>query len=149
MKQIGLMMFCFLLAGCVMASEQKIVPMTGESQQLKDMLYNFISLRQIHDGMSSDEVKGILGDKVVVGYELIKENESARYRPLTANNPYRQEDFKVGAKQYHVEYYLMGIRNQDDKITDDELVPFVFQAGKLQGKGWDFFQKRIKNKSGS
>ncbi len=37
------------------------------------------------------------------------------------------------------------VKKSDDKITDDELAPLVFQNDKLIGQGWDFFKKEIKH----
>lgn len=100
----------------------------------------FISLRQIHAGMTPQEVRAVLGDKIVVGYDLLGP-DTDQYRPVTRDNPYRSETFEGKNGVYLVEYYIMGVQTPDGQITDDELIPLVFENGRLKGSGWTYLQK--------
>ena len=100
----------------------------------------FVSLSQIQDGLTSSEVKALLGDQVIIGYELPDSREQ-RYAPIAMKNPYRVENLTSGGKGYVVEYYFVGINTSDEKISDDELTPMVFKDDKLIGWGWDFLKK--------
>ncbi len=112
----------------------------AESAKISGMSRRFISLRQILPDMTRKEVAAVLGDEVVIGYQLIDE-KSRRYKPITVPNPYRKERFVRGGMLYVVDYYLAGIKTPDGKVTDDELIPFVFAGDKLVGTGWLFLKK--------
>ncbi len=103
----------------------------------------FISLRQIHKGMTQKEVEAILYNKVITGYEMSWMREG-QYKPIVIKNPYRQENFQKGAKKFKIYYYLVGIKKADGQVTNDELVPLVFRDKKLVGKGWRFLRQKIK-----
>ena len=103
----------------------------------------FISLQPIDVGMTKKEVEAALTSKVIVGYELIDE-KTGQYRPIIVTNPYRSETLTKGSEAFIVDYYLAGINQQDDKVTDDELVPLVFRKEKLIGFGWPFLEEKIK-----
>ncbi|MCK5580065.1 MAG: DUF3192 domain-containing protein [Candidatus Omnitrophica bacterium] len=130
MKRLILFFMSMTLAGCVTIAEdaQVAAPSTG---------HKLVSLRQVLPGMSEKEVQTVLGGQVVVGYIL--NEEIKQYNPITLKNPYRLEMIKKGTTEYQVHYYFVSIKQEDDKIADDELEPLVFKDGKLVGKGWAFF----------
>jgi hypothetical protein len=60
------------------------------------------------------------------------------------DNPYRIEVLTgKDGKTYEVLYYYTDMKARDDKITDDELTPLVFQDGKLIGWGYPFLDQRV------
>jgi hypothetical protein len=60
------------------------------------------------------------------------------------DNPYRSETLTgKDGKSYEVLYYYSDMKQRDDKITDDELTPLVFQDGKLIGWGYPFLDQRV------
>jgi len=93
--------------------------------------------------MTRLEVKGILGERVVTGYEMT-DPKRGQFRPLTIENPYKTGIFIKDEKRYDVDYYVVGIKVPDDKISDDEVVPLVFFQDKLVGQGWQFLNTKIK-----
>jgi len=60
------------------------------------------------------------------------------------SNPYRTETLQGKDKVFEVWYYYTDIKNRDGAITDDELLPVVFDEGKLIGWGWGFVQDNVK-----
>ena len=96
-----------------------------------------VNLHSIHNGMSPQEVKAVLNDKVVTGYDLVNSKKQI-FTPITLKNPYREETLKSGDKTYEVAYYFTSIKKQDGMITDDELTPLVFENSRLIGQGWTF-----------
>jgi len=139
---ISCLLVCCWLAGCgVTADNLKTADLTaGRTTTNVIMQRRFVSLRQIKAGMSPSEVASLLGVPVVVGYELV-DPEGRQYKPLVLDNPRRQETIAHEGKSYLVEYYLLGIRTQDDTVADDELMPLVYLNDKLVGMGWDWVQK--------
>ena len=143
MNRLLIAVICLTLSGCVtIGGEEDLFNENIDTQ--KETLRRFFSLRQIHKGMTRKEVASILGNKVVVGYELV-DSQSGQYKPVTINNPYRVENVQKGSVNYCIDYYLEKIEVQDDIVSDDELVPLVFRDDKLVGQGWDFLKKKIKN----
>ena len=102
-------------------------------------------INQVSPGVSPEEVKAILGAQVVTGYEVVGA-VSKEIKPITISNPYRSETLAIAGKSYVVDYYFVAIKHPDDVITDDELVPMIYQEKKLIGKGWDFLNG-LKNKN--
>ena len=94
------------------------------------VLLNESGLKEVKEGMTADQVHKIMGQELLIGYAF----ESDKYKPLTIPNPYRVQTMKGG--KYTVEYYIEAIRQADGIVSDDELMPLVFQDGKLTGRGW-------------
>ena len=101
------------------------------------------NLRQVKMGMTPQEIVSVMGDNIVIGYELTPENET-EYRPILLKNPYRRQTFKVDEKTYEVDFYYTHLKKADDIISEDELTPFVFEDGRLVAKDWQFFNKLVK-----
>ena len=119
--------FLFLsLAGC--ATETIYNPMQVASQQ--EFLLNESGFKGIQEGMSLDQVHQIMGSQMVIGYTF----QSPDYKPLTIPNPYKAEAIK--GTDYFIEYYIESIRQPDGIIKDNELMPLIFNKGKLIGRGW-------------
>lgn len=60
------------------------------------------------------------------------------------DNPYRAATLTgKDGKNYEVLYYYTDLKQRDDKITDDELTPLVFQDGKLIGWGYPFLDQKV------
>jgi len=131
-KRFFLLGLCGLLYGCSSAPVAPLVSVDPQAMQRR-----FISVSQIHSGLTRAEVTSLLGKEVVTGYSLTDES-SGEYTPITAANPSRTETIQKGKKSYSVDYYLVGIKVADDKVSDDELVPVVFQNEKVVGIGWDY-----------
>ena len=134
-KRFFLLVASLLLSGCVIVSETT----KPTTEVLKG--HKLLSLRQVQNGMTPKEVQVVVGSQVVVGYTL--NEKTGQYKPITQKNPYRSEMVTKGSKTYQVHYYFAVIKQADGKITEDELVPLVFQDGQLVGQGWAFFRKKI------
>lgn len=135
-KAVVLSLFLLAFWGCA-ATDQK------SYSQLNMASRRFLSLRQIYVGMTRQEVEGVLGNQVIIGYE-IHDEETGQYAPMTVKNPYRQEQIVDGDKVYEIDYYFVGINAADGQITDDELSPLVFVKNQLMGYGWDYLDKKVK-----
>ena len=130
-----------LLTGCVTLQQE--YETAGVDSDPVPSVRRFISTHQLRAGLSRSEVKALLGDQVIIGYEMIDRDEQ-RYKPIVQQNPYRSEEIASKGRKYVVDYYLIGINSSDDRINDDELSPLVFQDGQLVGWGWNYL-KRIKD----
>jgi hypothetical protein len=114
------------LAGC--ASTPVYNPMQTATQQ--EILLNESGFKQVKDGMTTDQVHGVMGQELVIGYTY----QSPDYKPLTIANPYRTESVK--GTDYFIEYYVESVRQPDGVVSDNELMPVVYKNGKLIGRGW-------------
>ena len=119
---------CLLVAltGCASTPEYKPLQAASNPQ----LLLNESALKAVKEGMSPEEVHNIMGQELLIGYAF----KSDKYQPLTIPNPYRIEE--IPDTGYIIEYYIDSIRQADGIVHDDELMPLVFQDGKLIGRGW-------------
>lgn len=68
--------------------------------------------------------------------------EPSRGLFMWIDNPYRDETVTAkDGKSYEVLYYYTDMKQRDDKITDDELTPLIFQDRKLVGWGDSALQR--------
>jgi hypothetical protein len=142
MKTLSLLIIVFTLCGCavVAVKEQASVapaPRAGE-------MHTFASAATIQKlmlGISREEAVALIGRTSATGYEL---KGPGSYKPVTVANPYRSQKITKGKDVFVVDYYLTQVRNPDGIIANDELTPLIFQADKLIGKGWDFFNEKVK-----
>ena len=118
----GIIFYLMILSGCATTSV---------------LVREMVDLRSIHEGMSTQEVKTQLGDKVVTGYDLTHP-KNGNAISIVLKNPYRKEILKNGEKNYEIAYYFTSIKKQDGMISDDELTPLVFENNRLIGQGWMF-----------
>lgn len=137
MKNLFLLVVC---AGCVGCQSVEVKPTVSQEFVQRQ----FIVDSQLRAGLSRDEVAGVLGKEIVVGYTLADE-VAEQYNPVILKNPQRSQTIQKNGKTYVVDYYLARIQAADDKITDDELLPVVFESGRLIGRGWDFFHRHFKS----
>lgn len=128
---------CVVVSGCAVAYEQTQIPGDPDPQ-----IRRFVSTHQLRTGLSPSDVKALLGQDVIIGYEM-PDTRNKHYKPFVISNPYRAESYTNGNNAYEIEYYLVGINHSDGEVSDDELTPLVYQDGKLIGWGWGYF-KRIK-----
>ena len=135
-RVLALLGFVFILTGC----EHVPVSSVGTREMMQQ---RFVTTSQLHVGLSRTQVEALLGKEVVIGYSLVDE-KSEQYKPLTMVNPQRSEMVNKNNITYSIDYYLIGIKVADDKISDDELVPLTFQNDRLVGIGWDFLRKNVK-----
>ena len=115
-----------LLTGC--ASTPVYNPMQQASQQ--EVLLNESGFKAVQDGMTMDQVHEIMGQELVIGYAF----QSPGYKPLTIPNPYKSEAIKDAG--YVIEYYIEAIRQPDNIVSENDLMPLIFKNGKLIGRGW-------------
>ena len=114
------------LAGC--ASTPTYNPMQSANQE--ELLLNESGLKAVQEGMSKEQVHKIMGQALAIGYAY----QSPNYKPLTIPNPYKPEEIK--GTNYYIEYYIESIRQPDGVVSDNELLPLVFENNKLIGRGW-------------
>ena len=99
------------------------------------------NLIKLNIGMMKQKVMEIMGTERKITYQF-----AGILTPFTAhaiNNPYRSEVLQGKDKTFEVLYYYTDIKKRDGAITDDELLPIVFDENKLIGWGWSFLQDNI------
>ncbi len=145
MKKISWLMFCALCAGCAVTTVST-APETvlSESPSVSHVFPSDEAVRKLLLGVSREEALALIGRTLTIGYER-KENAPDQYLPVTSPNPYRSQQITKGKNVYQVDYYLTRINKADGVIADDELTPLIFEDNKLIGKGWDFFNSKVKN----
>ena len=132
---------CLIVSGCVSMASRTGGDLSTDNKRPLDLT----NLRQVKIGMSRQEVVSLMGDHTVIGYEMEKGKEDA-YTPIILRNPYRLETLKVQDKTFEAAFYYTQVKQADDIITDEELTPLVFQAGRLIGQGWPFLKELLKRK---
>ncbi len=138
MKKYFLFLLMFVISGCVAVRFETTPP-----QEISNQKKNLTKINTIRTGTQLVDVISILGEETPIGYKQEKYPGGA-FSPITVKNPYRSEVIKGKTKEYYVAYYFVEIKKSDDLIGDDELLPLVFEEGKLIGKGWDYLFK-LKN----
>lgn len=128
----GIFLYLLVFCGCAVTTSSFVRQM--------------VDLRSIREGMTSAEVKTLLGDKVVTGYDLTDPRKKLG-TPIIITNPYREKTFKTADKVYTVSYYFTSIKKQDGRITEDELTPLVFENNRLIGQGREFWVRLKKEQS--
>ena len=117
MKKIGILLLIVSLVGCVAAQEQ----MRTKNRE---------NLLHLSRGMQKFEVLQIMGTQTV----------------KNINNPYKVETpMGKDGTLYEVLFYHTESKNKDGIITDDELIPIVFDDNKLMGWGWAFLSEIVPN----
>lgn len=93
---------------------------------------NTVNLAKLTVGLNKEVAMEIMG------------TEPSKGIFMWIDNPYRSETLTgKDGKSYEVLYYYTDLKQRDDKITDDELTPLVFQDGKLIGWGYPFLDRRV------
>ena len=143
MNKFSLIICTALLAGCVSLSQETGPTAATGAGSFPQSVKAISQMHLVKIGMLKPEVKSLLDEKLTIGYQ---EATPGAYTAVTLNNPYRFETLKKEHKVFDVYYYFTGIKQTDGKITDDELMPVVFENEQLVGKGWSFFD-RLRSKA--
>jgi Protein of unknown function (DUF3192) len=87
---------------------------------------NKANLKKLSVGMKKPTVMEVMG------------TEPSKGVFMWIDNPYRTESVTgKDGRRYEVLYYYTDLKQRDDKITDDELTPLIFENGKLIAWGHD------------
>ncbi len=123
MKLNFLLLVAVLLTGC---SSLYLEP--GELLRTE----NAANIKKLTVGMSQATVVELMG------------REPAKGLFYWIENPYRSETLTdKDGKSYEILYYYSELKQRDDKVTDDELTPLVFEDGKLIGWGYPFLDQKV------
>lgn len=140
MKKNILLLICLFLSGCVTVG----VEQTPQGQGIGKGQSPLTNIRLVYPGMALQDVRNIMGDQVVIGYQQSDQNPGA-FDILTVKSPYREESFSTrDGESVQIFYYFTSVMKADDVIAEEELTPVVFQGDKVIVKGWDDFF-RFKN----
>ena len=134
-RYLGIMVCCLFFLGCSITEKQYQI-IEDPSPQLR----RFVSTNQVRAGLTQSEVQSLLGQEIVVGYEM-PDSQQQLYKPIVLKNPQRSETYTQGSHEYVIDYYLVGINQSDGVITDDELTPMIFEKEALVGWGWGFLNR--------
>lgn len=122
MKPYYLLMTAVLLTGC-----NSLYMDPGELLRAQ----NSANIDKLSAGMSQATVMELMGQ------------DPAKGLFYWIDNPYRSESLTgKDGKSYEVLYYYTDLKQRDDKVTDDELTPLVFENGKLIGWGYPFLDRK-------
>lgn len=94
-----------------------------------EYLVNQSALRALEIGMTLDQVHEIMGEQLIVGYNLDRTHQ--KYTPRVIANPIKTEILSTASGEYFVEYYVTSTVNSNDAITNDKLTAIYFKDGKL------------------
>lgn len=146
-KIIGLII-CLSLAGCAVTTvttpvEQEKPAEFVDSPAVHHTFPANETIEKLLPGISREEALALIGRSTTLGYEL-RQGTSDEYQAVTVQNPHKSQQFTKGNNIYQVDYYLVQINKADDNVADDELLPLVFESNRLIGKGWEFFNNKIK-----
>jgi hypothetical protein len=89
------------------------------------------NLARLSVGMPKSQVLRMMGTR------------SVETELMAIRNPYKVETLTGDGKTYEIVFYYTDINKTDGTITDDELTPLVFEAGKLIGWGWSFLNQNV------
>jgi hypothetical protein len=132
----------FVLSGCaVTVNQHKTVSAPAVMLTEPHTFESADAIKKLMLGISREEALALIGRTTTTGYEL---KGASEYKPVTVANPYRSQKITKGSDVFVVDYYLTAVHKADGVVSDDELTPLVFQADKLIGKGWEFFNEKIK-----
>lgn len=132
----------FFICGCVSVeynggkNPSEIVNTSAYSSAKKSLT----NIDHVYLSMSKQEVEVIMGKEIKIGY-LERSDNTGIYDPIKIKSPYRIEQVVIKNKQYDVQYYYYRNLKQDGIVSEDELMPLVFEKDKLIGQGQDFLFK--------
>lgn len=113
----------FILAGC-----SNFYLDTSDLLRMR----NAETVKKLSVGMHQEVVMELMG------------TEASKGVFMWIDNPYRTETLTgKDGKTYEVLYYYTDLKQRDDKITDDELTPLVFENGSLIGWGYPFLDQKV------
>lgn len=124
------LLLCLGCASTMETSQVTSTPSIDESTTPKPLT----AIASIKTGMSYAEVKGLMGDTLIVG---VQQDEEGLWQKTIVNQPYRRENIRTKDKTLEVLYFVTSIKKADGTISDDELTPLIFDGDSLMAKGWD------------
>lgn len=128
----------FFVAGCASISVE--TDPTPADLLTVSRQNNFAELDGVFKGMSLSQVMATLKQEVIIGYE--REDASGKnFKPIILKQPYRVEIFQKQDHLYHVLFYFNRVQKADGMISDDELIPLIFEKDQLLAQGWDHLFK--------
>jgi len=128
MKKIFIPFFAVFLTGCVTTGQNTVKSLAP--------------LNHVTTGMTRDQVEAVMGDEVVVGYDMSGSGGN-ELKPITEKSLQRTQKIQKNGREYDIAYYLTHIRQPDDRTTDDELTPFIFEDNRLIAKGWYYLDRLL------
>jgi hypothetical protein len=141
MKYIFLFTLLICSFGCttieVADYDYSISPIDVPAVVGKEPLTN---IEHVYVGMSIQDVNSIMGNSLDVGYQLNEKDKNV-FDPIKIASPYKKETLKVKNHKYEVMYYYIQTKDADSKVSDDELMPLIFEGDKLIGKDQEFLLK--------
>ena len=138
MKKGLLLVLLMCLSGCVtLPADQDSTVRANRDQKRSAGPTALTPINRVYVGMAYQEVIGIMGDRLTVGYEMV----DGRPKRIFLKSPYRVETLKDGRKHYQILYYYTGVHKADGMVDEEELTPLVFEENRLIGKGRDFLFK--------
>jgi hypothetical protein len=141
MNRLAVLILMFALSGCAVSTVSKEQTLGPAPQAAEGHTFaSAETIRKLMLGISREEALALIGRTAATGYEL----KGSEYKPVTVANPYRSQKITKGSDVFVVDYYMTDIRKSDGVVANDELTPLIFQADKLIGKGWEFFNQKIK-----
>ena len=150
MRLFLLFIILISLSGCTTIKFKAVEKKPVDEKIVKEVILEVNPLTKISSvqvGMLLAEVKSIMGDSLVIGYQRKDEN-AEDFKEITLDSPYRAEELIYKKKSYVVLYYFTSVNSLDGLIGEDELTPLVFLEEKLIGKGWVYLFD-LKNKDHS
>ena len=91
-------------------------------------------------GMPLENVLAVLRKKISLGYEITGSGEKD-FKEINISNLYQVEVLENYDQRYEVLYFLSAVKNPDGIISNEELIPFIFEDNPLIAKGYDFLFK--------
>jgi len=125
---ILLLIFIFVINGCATSPKQKP---KEPSMEEKFVALTVKNLENLSIGMSKSEA-----------LEVMRAGLSDFPEWLYTFNPFRSETLKIKGKTLEVLYYYVDMRGREGVASDDELIPIVFEKGKLSCWGWECFKNQ-------
>ena len=126
MKKLIALLLCLGLVGCITYAD---IVRTRNRE----------NLMRLSIGMDKTQVVNIMGIETKKAWTPYKGGRAT----ILINNPYRSEIIQSKDKTFEVLYYLTDDKTGNGIITDDCLLPLVFENGKLVGWGWSFLQDNV------
>jgi len=136
-KKTLLIIMVFMMAGCITYVSDPLSPQTTLPKQKALTNFHKVSL-----GMSIQEVVEIMGRTLRTGY-VLGDDQSQSIEEINIPAPVEAETITGGGKEYEVFYYVTQVSIPDGVFNGDELMPLIFENGKLIGKDWKIFYQLI------
>lgn len=147
MNRICWFLLCVFVAGCAVTTVNAPVKEQQTQAVVASSVHHVFPsddvIKKLLLGISREEALALIGRSTTVGYEL-RQGSTDEYQAVNISNPHKSQQLTKGSKVYQVDYYLVQINKADDSVTEDELMPLVFESNRLIGKGWEFLNSKVK-----